>query len=56
MQPTVDIKRTIQQQYAFIIPIARVAAKFSKDDNASDRQDDRAGFLSPITLHTNSVL
>jgi len=51
MQPIVDIKKTMQQQYAFIIPIGRAAAKFSKDDTASDRQDGRAGFLSPITLH-----
>jgi len=38
MQPTVDIKKTMQYQYAFIIPIGRAAAKFSKGDTVSDRQ------------------
>jgi hypothetical protein len=46
----------MQQQYAFFIPVQRVAVKFSKDDTASDRQNDREGFLSPITLHINNVL
>jgi hypothetical protein len=32
-------KNNMQQQYAFIIPIARGAAKFSKDDTASGRQN-----------------
>ena len=46
----------MQQQYAFTILIARVAAKLNKDGTTSDRQDDREGFLSPITLHINNVL
>ena len=40
----------------FFIPIVRLAAKFGKDDTVSDRQDDREGLLSPITLHINNVL
>jgi len=51
MQRTGNIKKNMQQQYAFFIPIARIAANFSKDDTASDRQDDRKGFLPPITRH-----
>jgi hypothetical protein len=50
------LKNQAAQQYAFIIPIVRVAAKFSKDDTGIDKQDDREGFLSPITLHINKVL
>lgn len=41
MQRAHDTMKNMQQQYAFIIPVARVDAKFGKDDTASGRQNAR---------------
>jgi hypothetical protein len=56
MRRNVDIKNYMQQQHAFIIQTATVAAKLSKEDTAGGKQDGRAGFLSPITPYIKDVL